>query len=184
MRGELPEEVPRMESEKVFMIGRYYHELLQYIIVEALGFATWGDVEKEHDMNFVTPGGTRYRVRGFLDVARCEIPGQPGPVLVDVKTMTSRVYGMGQPPADLMEKYEAQVKLYLEFEDLPTGIIVVAEKDNPHRFREIVVERDGALVDRIMEGWDFVADCLAEGDTVPDCTCHNPATCPARAVYP
>jgi len=182
LEGDLPAEETAMDMQKVFMIGRYYHELVQWIVVEGLGFATWEDVEKEHDLHFATAKGNPYRVRGFIDVARMALPGLDTAVLLDVKTMASRLYGMGEPPRSLMEKYEAQVRLYLEFEDLPRGIILFMEKDNPHRFREAVVERDGAQVDRIMEGWEFVTDSRAEG-LVPDCTCSSPSSCPAKNVY-
>src|SRR5882672_1777489 len=40
LEDDLPPERTRMESEKTFMIGRYYHEMIQYIVVEGLGLAT------------------------------------------------------------------------------------------------------------------------------------------------
>jgi hypothetical protein len=182
LSGDLPPEQTRLDQEKTFMIGRYYHELIQWIVVDQLGLATWEDVEKEHDLHFVTGRGHPYRVRGFIDVARMELPGSDEPVLLDIKTMASRLYGMAQPPAGLMEKYEAQVRIYLEFEDLPRAIILVVEKDNPHRMREIVVERNGSMVDAVMEGWENVVNSRAEG-TIPDCTCEDPGRCPAKDIY-
>jgi len=182
LRGELPEEMTRLDMEKVFMIGRFYHELIQWIVVDQLGFSTWDQVEKRHEWDFVTAAGNPYKVVGFPDVARMDIPGQPAPVLLDIKTQAARLYGMNRLPGGLGEKYEAQTRIYLEFEDLDTAILLMCEKDNPHRFREVVVERDGAEVDRIVDGWDRVADALVDED-VPGCTCPDPKNCPARDLY-
>ena len=182
MRGELPPETTKAESEKTFMYGRYIHELLQWIVVDQLKFATWEDVEKEYNLRYDTPNGNEVWIRGFADIARATIPGLDDPVLVDVKSMASRLYSLGELPKAKAFEYRAQVGLYLEMEDLDRGIIVCAEKDNPHRFREVEVARDGALIDTIMEGWEYVADCLASGE-VPGCTCADLRTCPAKDAY-
>lgn len=180
-REDLPQEHHSPDSQKTFMVGHMYHGWLQWVIVEGLGFATWDDIEKEHDYHFMTSNGNPYRVRGFVDIARCVVPNR-GTYLVDIKTMNARIYAQQTLPATTLEKYEAQVKLYLEFEDLDEAIILAAEKDSPHRFKEILVQRDPLFVDDVMEQWETVVDALVE-EVPPACTCLDPSACAAKGIY-
>lgn len=180
-RKDLPVERHSPDTQKTFMVGHMYHSLMQWIIVEGLGFATWGDIEKEGDYHFETAAGNPYRVRGFMDVARCIVPNR-GEYLVDIKTMNARIYAQNDLPVTTMEKYSAQVKLYLEFEDLPEAIILCVEKDSPHRYKEVLIQRDPDFVDQTMARWEDVADALAQG-RVPECTCSRPESCPAKGLY-
>ena len=180
-RGDLPHEKPAADSQKIFMFGHFSHAIIQKIVVE-LGFTSWEEIEKEYDFHFTTEAGNPYRVRGFIDIARCTVPNR-GTYLVDIKTMNARIYAQQTLPESTMEKYEAQVKLYLEFEDLDEAIILAVEKDTPHRFREIIVKRDTDFVDETVERWEDVVDALAQG-RVPDCSCANPANCAAKGLYP
>ena len=180
-RKDLPEEKPPADAQKIFMFGHFSHAIIQKIVVE-LGFCDDADIEKEYDFHFETELGNPYRVRGFLDIARCTIPNR-GTYLVDIKTMNARIYAQQTLPEATMEKYEAQVKLYLEFENLDEAIILAVEKDTPHRFREIIVKRDTDFVDGTIERWEDVVDALAQG-RVPDCTCLNPGNCPVKGLYP
>ncbi len=173
--------VTRMESQKNFAFGHFSHGLIQWVVVEALGFATWDDIEQEFDFDLVTPAGNPYRVRGFPDITRCVVPNK-GTYLVDVKTMNARVYAQTNPGYDLINKYEAQVRLYLDFAGLDEGIILFSEKDTPHRFKERIVTRDDQQVDRIVKGWEKVVDARAAGEVAP-CTCYEPDECPAREIY-
>lgn len=181
MEGLLPPEMARIDSQKTFMVGHYYHALIQYIVVEGLGFSTWDNIEKEFDLYFETPNGNPYRVRGFPDISRMSVP-DGREFLVDIKTMMARIYAQPNLPEGLLEKYRAQVQLYMEFEDIDNAIILAVEKDTPHRFKEIEVERDGSFVDEILEGWELVVDSRAEG-IIPDCTCFDPDKCPAKNIY-
>ena len=181
MRGELPPETTRAEDEKTWMFGRYAHELIQWVVVDQLKLATWEDVEKEYNLRYGTAAGNEVWIRGFSDIARANVPGHDEPVLVDIKSMASRLYSLGTLPGTKDAEYRAQVSLYLELEDLDTGIIICVEKDNPHRMREVRVERDGELVDSILEKWEYVADALA-AEEIPDCTCGD-KKCPAADVY-
>lgn len=181
LRNDLPHEKPAADAQKTFMIGHMYHSLLQYAVVEGLGFATWDDIEKEYDFYFETEAGNPYRVRGFIDIARCVIPNR-STYLVDIKTMHARIYAQNSLPESTLEKYTAQVKLYLEFEELPEALILCAEKDNPHRFKEITIQRDPEFVADVIEKWETVADALVLGEP-PKCTCLNPSRCLARDLY-
>ena len=179
--GELPHQDHDANAQKTFMIGHMYHGLIQWIVVNGLKFATEDDIEKEYDFNFVTAKGNPYRVRGFVDVDRCVIPGK-GTYLVDVKTMHSRMYAQDGLPLSLRDKYEAQVKIYLAFAQLDEAIILQVEKDGPHRFKEYMVRADPDLVDGIVAKWEDVVDHEAAG-TVPDCTCDDPSSCPVKGIY-
>jgi hypothetical protein len=181
MTGEARDEQTRVEAEKTFAVGRLYHELMAWVVIEGLGFSTWDEAEKEYNFRFPTAAGNEVWVRGFADLGRVDIPGS-GTFLVDYKTVASRLYSMSQLPHGKEEQYRAQVALYLEMEDLDEALIVFLEKDNPHRFKELRVQRDGALVDDVMEGWERVADAVAAGEP-PACTCYRPENCPARHVY-
>ena len=180
-KGDLKPEVHPLELQKTFLFGHFFHAALQWIIVEGLGFAEWSDIEKEYDNYFETDNGNTMRVRGFTDVARCVIPNE-GTFLVDIKTINSRLFSKEPLPDFLVDKYTAQVRFYLEFEDLDEAIILCCEKDSPHRFKEVRVSRDGAFVDSILEDWEDVVDMEVEG-IIPPCTCFNPAECPTRNIY-
>ena len=180
-REDLTPEKPKTDSQKIFMFGHFSHAIIQKIVVE-LGLATPEDIEKEYYFHFQTEAGNPYSVRGFIDIARCVVPGR-GTYLVDIKTMNARIYGRPELPEATMTKYEAQVKLYLAFEDLEEAIILCVEKDSPHRFKEVYIQADPDFVDRTIARWEDVVDALAEG-RVPACTCADPHTCPAKGLYP
>ena len=179
--GLLVRQENSLESAKNFMFGHYIHGLIQWICVEELGFATWDDVEVDMDFHLETPAGNPYRVRGFPDISRCVVPNHE-PILVDIKTCNAHVFSLANLPRDKQEAYEAQVRLYLDFVGLDKGILLMAEKDHPHRFKEIVVERNNDQVDRIVAGWEAVVDIEARGGIAP-CTCDEPDYCPARDYY-
>lgn len=169
-------------SYKNFMYGHFSHEIIQYVLVHELKFAKPEDIEKEYYFrNLKTAKGNSYSIRGFTDVARCRIPNSKE-YLVDIKTVNARIFAQDQLPLNTWNKYVAQVQLYLEFEDVDECILLCSEKDTPHRFKEYIVPRDGDAVDSIITKWESVVDALAEG-VVPDCTCDDPDTCPARDVY-
>jgi len=167
---------------KIFMFGHYAHAILQYIIVEGLGFATWDDIEREFRYDMKTTAGNPYEIRGFTDVAYCNIPGQDAPLLVDVKTMMARLYALNEIPRSTLVKYEAQIKMYLAFTELDKAIMLCSEKDTPHRFKEHYVYRDDDFVDSVMEKWEYVVDCQVSGD-LPDCTCDSPVDCSVKNLY-
>lgn len=180
------------DTQKIFMVGHMYHGLIQNIMVEGLGFSEWSEVEKEYDFGWdkdtqdfsgvlTTDKGNPYRIRGFADFSRCRIPAQ-GEYLVDIKTMMSRIYAQDFVGSANQDKYEAQVKLYMDLEDIQDAIILCVEKDGPHRFKEHLVSADPALCEEIYNKWEYVVDCEATGE-VPDCTCDHSVECPARSLY-
>lgn len=190
--GDIPNEEHSMESHKIFMFGHYAHALIQWIVVEELGFASWEDIEQEYDFGWdkaegdydgslVTDNGNPYRVRGFVDIARCNVPNR-GTYLVDIKTMNARIFAQTNTPESTVEKWEAQVKLYLDFTGQDEAIVLQAEKDSPHRFKEHLVRADPRFVDEIVAGWEIVVDAQASGE-IPECTCLDPQACAAKGIY-
>jgi len=178
----LPKANTMGQTYKTFMFGHYAHAVLQWVVVEGLGFATWDDIEREFDFHFETEAGNPYRIRGFTDVAFCNVPGQDAPLLIDIKTMQARLYAMNELPGFLKEKYEAQVKMYLAFAELEKAIVLLVEKDSPHRYKEHYVYVDEQFVDTVIDKWEHVVDSQVNGE-IPDCTCESPLDCPVKDYY-
>ncbi|MEM3097561.1 MAG: hypothetical protein QXU32_02430 [Nitrososphaerales archaeon] len=164
------------DMRKSFMYGHYVHALIEWIIVEGLKFSTWDDIEKEYNITIDTHAGNSMKIRGFTDIARCNIPGH-GTYLVDIKTMTSRTFSQNGLPEYLRHKYESQVQIYMFLEGIDRSIILIVEKDSPHRFKEVYVQRDNDRILSIIDGWKHVADSIVEG-FIPECTCVDPNKCP------
>jgi hypothetical protein len=182
--GHLPERGKSLDVQrnKTFLFGHFFHAMIQHVVVYELKFGPPEIIEKEYRWGGKTKKGNEFWSRGFTDLARVEIPGQPEPILVDIKTMQSNQFALNQVPYATWDKWHAQVQLYLDWEDLDTGIILAAEKDNPHRFKEHRITRDPLFVNNIYDQWEYVADCLADM-VVPDCTCDDPGRCPVSELY-
>ena len=160
---------------KTFMVGHFWHQLLQKAVVD-LGFADesaievkgvryWGDLDvPDHTQNH-TEGTTRFFHKpyhwatGAGDVAPCSIPGH-GDYVIDFKTMSSHQYKSSGIPEWAADKYEAQINIYMDFFDLERGIIVPICKDTPHEFKEFEFVRNQPLIDMIYNKWEFVSECL------------------------
>lgn len=169
------------QTNKMFFFGDFTHKLLQWVVVEQLGFATWDDIEYEVHLSSKTEAGNEWTCRGFIDIARCKIPGH-GARLVDIKTANARVFATGIPP-NLWTKYVAQINLYLDWTDQDDdAIVLVVEKDHPHRFKELYVPRDPKLLDEIYQRWDEATDAVAEGKP-PECWCDIQSECPVSNLY-
>lgn len=163
-KGLIPPWKPTAEQHKTFMLGHFYHALI-YHIVQELGFSQPEDIEELVEM---TLHGVP--IKGHIDISSCVLPVH-GDKMIDVKTQMARQFAQ-EPSGDLFEKYKAQVKVYLWLKDKSDGIILWAEKDNPHRFKETYVERDDDFVEEVFEKWAYVMECEAAG-VVPDCTCDG-----------
>lgn len=179
--GDLTHNPPTSEQQLNFMFGHAFHYIVQWTVVEGLKFATWDDVEKEHDERLVTPAGNPYRIRGFIDIERCVIPNK-GTYLIDIKTMNGRLFQQDNLPASTFERYEAQVRMYLSMSGLEQAIILCVSKDSPHRFKEVLIQADPYHVDEVIDRWETVADSLASR-TPPRCTCDDPSKCRVRDYY-
>lgn len=179
--GDLTHNPHTSEQQLNFMFGHAFHYITQWTIVEGLGFATWDDIEKEHDDHYLTPNGNPYRIRGFIDIERCVIPNK-GTYLIDIKTMNGRLFAQDNLPYSTYERYEAQVRMYLRMAGLDQAIILCVSKDSPHRFKEVLIQADDAHVDEVIDRWETLADSLASR-TPPRCTCDDPSKCRVRDYY-
>lgn len=178
-RGEIPRWEPDGTLRKIFMVGHYYHAMIQHILVD-LGFATEEDIEKEHDEYRTTAAGNPYRMRGFTDVAECKIPGV-GSYLIDIKTVNSFQFNQDKLSDENMAKYEVQGQLYMDWHDQDDMILLCAQKDSPHAFKEFYFKRDRGIAEAVYERWEVLADALAEEEP-PDCDCIDPSKCPVDAL--
>lgn len=195
--GDLEREPIDGALHRIFHVGHMYHGWLQWVLVEGLGFSQWENIEREHRMSHgkVFSNDVDWRTdpeiealrqagswwaRGQADVAHCDIPGH-GDYLIDIKTVNSFQFTTGLPE-DRKAKYELQTQLYMDWHDVDHALILLAQKDSPHDFKEIVFERDPEVAAAIYERWDALAAALAEG-TPPACDCIDPNKCPAKGLY-
>jgi hypothetical protein len=165
-------EALKAETRKAFMVGHYWHQLLQHLSVE-LGFAGPNDIERRGRKEWGIPnvyyfggGGDGFRfpkpyhwATGSGDIAPCKLPGGWEGV-VDFKTMASAQYKLPDVPPWAADKYKCQINMYMDFFDLEHGLIVAINKDAPHDFKEFEYERDQALIDAIYGKWEFISECL------------------------
>jgi hypothetical protein len=151
---------------KTFMVGHFWHQLLQKAVLD-LGFAKPDAIERKglkvwgFDPD-LEPTPYHYAT-GSGDIAPCSIP-KHGDYVVDFKTMSSHQFKTNGIPDWAADKYEAQINIYMDFFDLERGLIVAVNKDSPHDFKEFEFERNQELIDRIYDKWEFVSACVDEGE--------------------
>lgn len=156
---------------KSFLVGHYWHQLLQYIILNKLEFCEPEDIERRGsrvwgsqsylnlDEGFLT-GDPFNWVAGAGDVVPLILPKDWEGVL-DIKTMSARSFGLSTVP--FADKYECQVNIYMDIFDQEQAMILGVCKDTPHDFKEILWERNQPLIDTIYDKWYYVSECLAMG---------------------
>ncbi|MDE2100430.1 MAG: hypothetical protein KGL39_24470 [Patescibacteria group bacterium] len=160
--GEEADWKPSLEARKSFLLGFFYHELIYYALQD-LGFSEPGDIEEKIEMElYGVP------VKGHIDVSRCVIPVH-GDWMVDIKTQQAMKFAK-DPAGDLFEKYVAQQQMYMWLKDKEKCMILWAEKDTPHRYKETYIERDDDAVEQVFEKWSTVIEAEKEG-VPPHCTC-------------
>lgn len=173
-----------VEMLKTFLVGHFWHQLLQKAVLD-LGFAqpehievrgsrVWGKtvgflnihpgLEGDPAQKSLTGIGEPFHwATGAGDVAPCSIP-KYGDYVVDFKTMGGYQFKTAGIPEFFAEKYEAQINIYMDFFDLEKGLIVAIQKDSPHEMKEFEFERNQELIDVIYDKWQFVSECLDEGE--------------------
>jgi hypothetical protein len=155
---------------KVFLVGHFWHEVLQHLLVEDLAFCEWKDIEVRglkvwgrKDKDTLLPF---HWATGFADVAPCNVP-RYGPCVVDFKTMNSRWFKALKDRnvyPDSIDKWECQVNMYMDWHELDKALMVCVNKDSPHDFAEIEFRRNQPLIDVIYEKWQFISECLDDND--------------------
>lgn len=170
--GPQPGPPIKAELRKTFMVGHYWHQLLQHLCLE-LNFCEPSAVERKGERGWSTPicyytggGGDGvwlpkpfHWATGSGDIAPCTLPnGWEG--VVDFKTMSAQQYKQPDIPQWAAAKYKCQINIYMDFFDLENGIILCVNKDAPHDFKEFEFQRDQGLIDAIYAKWEFVSECL------------------------
>lgn len=165
---------------KSFMVGHFWHQLLQYIILNKLEFCkpeaiervgqyvwdwqvkddvTFEDYRENQETNEPAPF---HWVRGSGDIVPLVAPGG-WTGLVDIKTMSSQQFKQNVIPAWAAAKYECQMNVYMQLFDQPQAMILAVNKDAPHDFKEYIFDRNQSLIDTIFKKWEFVSGCLDLG---------------------
>ncbi|MBU6232413.1 hypothetical protein KGP36_07305 [Patescibacteria group bacterium] len=163
--GLLESEPPSLELMKSFIYGHFIHGLI-YFILKDLGFTTDEEIEFPFEAQ---EGGLQ--IKGHIDVRKCNIPGQTEPFTVDIKSQAGFAFNKPYPEGYLYEKYKAQMKTYMYFTGVGKTIILWAEKDTPHGYKETIISADDNWVEHeILSKWDDVVTAEQSG-SIPDCTC-------------
>lgn len=170
-QGKLPERSFTAQSYKNFMVGHFWHQYLQHILVE-IGCCDKGDLERRGTKAWgtvdplVNPVKPYHWVTGSADAAPCRLPDRD--YLLDFKTMNARAFAQESPPGWAADKWECQVNIYMDFFDLRKALIVGINKDTPHDFKEFEYHYNEELVKVCYAKWKLVSQCLDEGIAVPE----------------
>lgn len=146
---EILPEVVSPSLRKSFLVGHYWHQLLQYVIVEKLEFCGWDSIERvgkrawvKNEFATATIGEHGLTAKdwhpapfgwatGSGDLVPLTLPsGWEG--VVDIKTMRSS--GFKATAVPFADKYECQINIYMDFFEQDHGMILAVNKDSPHDF--------------------------------------------------
>lgn len=168
--------LPEILSEslrKSFMVGHFWHQLLQHIVLKKLEFCEPWAIERkgmrvwQEDNSYgsspsaklATPAPFGWAT-GSGDLAPLVLPsGWQG--VVDFKTMNSRTFKQNIVP--FADKYECQINIYMDFFGEDKALILGINKDTPHDFKEFEYERNNDLISAIYNKWEYVSECLDSG---------------------
>jgi hypothetical protein len=157
---------PSGSLRKTFMVGHYWHQLLQHLLVEELelvpteaiecsGSQGWGGAA---NTSLIVPWAPYHWVQGSADVCPLELKNWTG--LVDFKTMSAFQFKQQQLPDWCADKYKCQINIYMDLFDVDKALIFGVNKDSPHDFKEYEYQRDQVLIDAIYDKWKFVSALL------------------------
>lgn len=169
--GEAEERSFSGSLRKQFMVGHFWHQLLQFLVVERLEFGTtWGDIEREGmdvwdwavppPLANTTPKAYHW-IHGSADICPLDTGKWRG--LVDFKTMKPMDFKQAGLPDWCADKYLCQMQIYMHLFDEEKALIVGINKEDG-QFREYEFTRDQDLIDNIVEKWKFVSHCLDAGE--------------------
>lgn len=160
---------------KSFMVGHFWHQYIQHIVLHKLEFCEPDAIERKGrdawgygvvDGAWFDPFEPKpyHWVTGSGDIAPLETPKWRG--IVDIKTMSSHQFKQGTLPAWAATKYLCQINVYMHLFDEERGLILAVNKDAPHDFKEFSYTRDDALIEAILQKWQFVSECL-DNNVIP-----------------
>lgn len=171
-RGETEYRSPSGSLRKQFMVGHYWHQLLQYMVVEKLSFGvTWRDIEREGRDGWgafetgTTPSSLiKYMpyhwIHGSADI--CPLSTGKWTGLVDFKTMKRTDFNAPGLPDWCADKYLCQMQIYMHLFGQDKALIVGINKEDG-QFREYEFTRDQDLIDNIVQKWQYVSELLDAG---------------------
>ena len=150
-------------NKKNGMVGQFWHQYLQWIVLHELEFCDEESVERKGQVRWDSCRSVEPKpycwATGAADIAPCHIPNH-GDFVVDFKTMGSHDFRRDEIPNWCADKYEAQINIYMDFFDIDRGLIVAINKDSGHDMKEFEYERNQNLIDAIYNKWKWVGDCL------------------------
>lgn len=155
------------DLKKTFTVGHFWHQYLQFILVEKLSFCSWDDIEVHKTYSWGLRKNTPYHyVSGSAD-AIVEIPGH-GRYLVDFKTQKSLDFRLNDFPDWCKDKYMCQLNIYMLLHDLDKALFFCINKDSPHSFKEIEIVRNQRLIDDILYKWKVTSEYIAKQEAPPE----------------
>jgi hypothetical protein len=157
---------PSGQLRKTFMVGHYWHQLLQHLMVDVLKLVPIEAVERSGERawggavnnSLTVPWAPYHWVHGSADICPLELKGWTG--LVDFKTMSAQQFKQQQLPDWCADKYRCQLNIYMALFDVDKALILGVNKDSPHDFKEYQYVRDQPLIDAIFAKWKFVGELL------------------------
>lgn len=154
---------PSGSLRKQFLVGHFWHQLLQFLVVERLEFGTgWGDIEREGTDVWggsVQPKAFHW-IHGSADICPLDTGKWKG--LVDFKTMKPTDFNQSAMPDWCADKYLCQMNIYMHLFDQEKALIMAINKSDG-QFKEFEYTRDQDLIDNIVDKWRFVSECLDAG---------------------
>jgi hypothetical protein len=161
-------------THKSFMVGHFWHQWLQYIVLEKLGLCDESAIERKGSQVWGTipnMGGPRMKglrdpyhyVTGTGDIAPLVTPKWRG--IVDIKTMSTAHFNEPGLPERYANTYLCQINIYMHLFEEERALILAVQKDSPHELKEFEFVRDDALINAILDKWRFVSQCIDEGWT-------------------
>jgi hypothetical protein len=163
-KGELEERPITVALYKTFMVGHFWHQYLQNIVLEKLQFCELVAIERKGQVAWT--GASYGWCSGSADIAPASIP-KHGDYLIDIKTMNAHDFRTPHLPKWCADKWECQVNVYMDMFDLDKAIILGVCKDSPHDFKEFEFHKNPTLIDAIYLKWKLVSQCLKNGIEPP-----------------
>ena len=153
--GEVEQEVISGSLRKIFQVGHFWHQWLQYVVLHKLEMCTPDAIERRGLRSW--GDAPFHSAAGAGDIAPLEAPNWKG--IVDIKTMNSNSFKQARIPERFDAKYEAQINIYMNFFDEEQAIILPVNKDTCE-FKELLYTKNDDLCDTIIAKWEFVSACL------------------------
>ncbi len=158
---------------KIFMVGHYWHQIIQFLIVEngwaapeaieRIAYRTWNGDDVQYWRDSEIECDPFHYVRGQGDIAPLVMSGWSG--LVDIKTMNSDDFKRGLLASRFMKKYLAQINIYMDLFGCDQAMILAVDKSSGVS-AEYTFVKDEDLVQQVYAKWQRVSELLMR-DTEP-----------------